>query len=137
MLAAVALSGCGNDSENETSSEAPTAADGTDYTACDDGTCEVEVAEPVEFDFGDFTFTITAVTEDGIEYETVNDDGGTGSGSMSGGYCNSYLTANSSSSSCYGVLEGTPPEPDPGAGEVQLQLLNVTDGAAVVRFTMG
>jgi hypothetical protein len=114
----------------------PSAADGTDYSNC--GTrCEVEVTAGVVFEFDDFTLTVTDVTEDGIELETDDGAGSTGTAGLSGGYCVSYLTANSTSSSCYGGFEGEPPEPEPAAGELAFELLHVSDGTAIIRLTMG
>ena len=140
LLVALALTGCGSDADDgsDTPEEPPpSAADGTDYTACDDGTCEVAVSERTEFVFGEMTLTITAVTEDGIETRTYSPGGGVGSGSLSGGYCVSYMTPNGATASCYGEGDGEPPEPDPAAGELALELLDVTDGTAIIRLTMG
>lgn len=158
LLAAFGTAGCGTGSDAdpggdasgsaaaESSSpepsspepEAPTAADGTDYAACDDGSCEVAVSsEPVSFAFDEFTLTVNA-TEDGIETRKEG-DGGTGTGSMSGGYCLSYVTVDGTSTSCYGAVEDgavpEPPEPEPGV--LALELLDVTDGTAIIRLTMG
>jgi hypothetical protein len=114
----------------------PSAADGTDYSNCDTR-CEVEVTAGVVFEYEEFTLTIADVTEDGIDLEKVDSAGGTASASISGGYCVSYMTTNGTSSSCYGGFEGEPPEPEPGAGELAVELLYVSDGTAIIRLTMG
>lgn len=114
----------------------PTAADGTDYSACDDGSCEVAISEAVTFEFDDFTLTI-APTEDGIETEKTSADGGTGTSGSSGAYCLNYITADSHSGSCYAFAEETPAPPDPEPGVLALELLGVADGTAVIRLTMG
>lgn len=137
LLAALALAGCGDDSDS--GAEAPTAADGTDYTACEDGECEVAVSEPTDIVFltaeGDVTLSITEVTENGIELSTTfPTSSGENSGTL-GGLCESLISANFTSSSCYGG--GTLPEPDPAPGELVLQLLGMNDGAAILRLAMG
>jgi hypothetical protein len=142
LLAALALTGCGTDSGGGSDSEAdtpeappPSAADGTNYTACDDGTCEVAITDAVDLVVGDFTYAIKAVSEDGLEMETDNGAGSSTGGSLSVG-CVSYLAPNSAGVGCY---EGTgePPEPDPEPGEVALELVDITDGTAIIRLTMG
>jgi hypothetical protein len=128
---AAALTGCGGPPE------ADPAADGTDYTACEDGECEVAVAEPMDIvigapDEGMVTLSITAVTEDGIEYEVIQ--GGTTSGGSLGGVCQATISETWSSSSCF--EEGTPPEPEPLRGELVMQLLGMNDGSAVLRLAV-
>jgi hypothetical protein len=124
-----------------TVSAAPTAADGTDYAACDDGSCEVAVSgNPVVFDFGDFTLTVTAI-EGGVETEAVS-GGASSGGTMTGGYCIAYQTAGGGSSggtlSCYALADGeVPPVPEPAPGELAVELLDFTEGTAIIRLTMG
>ncbi|RRR98179.1 hypothetical protein EIW28_14775 [Glycomyces terrestris] len=92
--------------------------------------------EPVVFEFAEFTVEVT-VAGDGIEL-VKEGGGGTGTGSLSGGYCATYLSATGMSSSCYGIVEGEPPAAEaPGSGEVLLELLDLSDGTAIVRFTAG
>ncbi|MFG3338337.1 hypothetical protein [Glycomyces sp. NPDC048151] len=158
LLTALALTGCatepdGPDSPSDPASSEngaaastaapslteeppPVAADGTDYQNCT-SRCEVEVTDGTVFEYDDFTLTITDVTEDGIEVSREDDSGGTGTTSISGGYCVSYMSANSSSSSCYGGFDGEPPGPEPADGELALELLYVADGTAIIRLTMG
>ena len=131
VLGAAALSGCGGPPEAEP------AADGTDYTACEDGECEVAVKEPMDIAIGAsdadmVTLSITAVTEDGIEYEVIQS--GTTSGGSLGGVCQATISETSSYSSCF--EEGTPPEPDPLQGELVIQLLGMNDGSAVLRLAV-
>ncbi|MCC3762901.1 hypothetical protein K3N28_07425 [Glycomyces sp. TRM65418] len=145
LVAALALAGCGDDSASDSdpdagaaSSDAPTAADGTDYSACDDGECEVAVSEPTDFVFttaeGEVTLSITDVTENGIEISTAFPGAGQSTGSL-GGLCESVLTSTSSSSACYGGGTLPPPEPEPGI--LVLQLLGMNEGAAILRMAMG
>lgn len=151
LLAAFALTGCAPDTEDNPDSSGgaeatadaatteeppPSAADGTDYSNCSTQ-CEVEVQSGTVFEFEAFTLTVTEVTEDGIEVERDDGAGSTGSSSMSGGYCITYLTANSTGGSCYGILEGDPLEPAPAAGELAIELFDATDGTAIVRLTWG
>lgn len=124
--------------------EAPTAADGTDYTACGDGSCEVVVSgESVDFSFPDFTLTVK-VTEDGIETHTADsDDTRSGSSNMNGpgmsdAYCVAYLSAGSNTMSCYPDTEpGDMPAPESEPGVLVLEMLDFTEGTAVIRLTMG
>jgi hypothetical protein len=134
------LAGCGDrppepsvEEGTVSPTEGPSAADGTDYTACEDGECEVAVAEPVEITVGAMTLSITAVTEDGIEFDLVQESGSSG-GSL-GGVCEATMTERSMSSACY--LGGELSAPDPGAGELVVQLLGMNDGAAVLRMAAG
>jgi len=124
--------------------EAPTAADGTDYAACEDGSCEVVISgESVDFSFPDFTLTGT-ITEDGIETHTASSDN-TRSGNsnmngpgMSDAYCVAYLNAGSNTMSCYPDTEpGDMPAPESEPGVLVLEMLDFTEGAAVIRLTMG
>ncbi|MFG3340058.1 hypothetical protein [Glycomyces sp. NPDC048151] len=131
LLGMVVLSGCGGPPE------AGPAADGTDYTACEDGACEVAVSEPMDRVIGAphegmATLTITAVIEDGIEFEVAQSES-TSSGSLSG-ICESTITANSMFSTCFD--EGVLPEPAPWQGELVVQLLGMNDGAAVLRLAV-
>ncbi len=123
--------------------EALTAIDGTDYAACDDGSCEVLITGDVEFTFDDYTLTVT-ITEDGIETYTANSDNtSSGSSNMSGpgmadAYCVAYLTASSNTMQCYPDAE---PEDVPAAesepGVLVLEMLDFLEGTAVIRLTMG
>lgn len=124
--------------------ETPTAADGTDYAACEDGSCEVIVSgDPVDFPFPDFTLTVT-VTEDGIETYTANSDNTqSGSSNMSGpgmsdAYCVAYLNAGSNTMSCYSDTEpDDAPAPESEPGVLVLEMLDFVEGTAVIRLTMG
>jgi hypothetical protein len=131
VVGVAALSGCGGQPE------ADPAADGTDYSACEDGDCEVAVAEPMDLVIGAphegmATLSVTAVTEDGIEYEVIQS--GTTSGGSLGGVCQATISETSSYSSCF--EEGTPPEPEPLQGELVIQLLGMNDGSAVLRLAV-
>jgi hypothetical protein len=91
----------------------------------------------VTFEFDDFTLAITDVADNGLDYKITSPNGGTSTGSIGGAYCLTYVTANSTSSSCYAGTEVTPPRPDPDRGVLALELLDVTGGTAIVRLTLG
>jgi hypothetical protein len=117
--------------------------DGTDYAACDDGSCEVLVSGDVEFAFDDFTLTVT-ITDDGIETYTANSDNTqSGSSSMGGpgmpdAYCVAYLSAASNTMQCYPDTEPEEaPAPETESGVLVLEMLDFSEGTAVIRLTMG
>ncbi|SDE00287.1 hypothetical protein [Glycomyces harbinensis] len=162
LLASIAIAGCGTEprsdeagdasdpsassSDVESTSpepESPTAVDGTDYAACDDGSCEVLVTGEVQFSFDDFTLTVT-ITDDGIETHTANSDNTrSGSSNMSGAgisdaYCVAYLTAGSNTMQCYPDTEpGEAPAVESESGVLVLEMLDFLEGTAVIRLTMG
>lgn len=132
LIGIAALSGCGG------APEVGPAADGTDYSACgDDAECEVAVAEPTDIVIGSaegtVTLSITAVTEDGIEFELATDQI-TSTGSL-GGLCQAVISETYMHSNCF--EEDTLPEPDPARGELIVQLLGMNDGSAVLRIAGG
>ncbi|AIJ25812.1 hypothetical protein [Amycolatopsis methanolica] len=135
------LAACTNDSEPTetrapaTTSSAPpavTAADGRDYGACLDGTCEVLVSEPVDIALtgqgGVDRISVRAVTAEGIEFST-----GDGSGILTPG-CVSTLYENGSGSRC---SSGEPAKPEPVDGVLAMQVVDVRDGTAVLRLVSG
>ena len=131
ILGIAALSGCGGPPK------ADPAADGTDYTACEDGECEVAVGEPMDIvigapDEGMATFSITAVTETGIEFEVVRSET-TSSGSL-GGVCEATITETAMFTACFD--EGAPPVPAPSPGELIVQLLGMNDESAILRMAV-
>ena len=160
LLAALATAACGAEpgsdpvestaepstSAVESTSPEPeelTAADGTDYAACDDGTCEVLVSGEVEFAFDDYTLTV-AITADGIETHTASSDNTrSGSSNMSGpgiseAYCVAYLTAGSNTMQCYPDTEpDEAPAPEAESGVLVLEMLDFLEGTAVIRMTTG
>lgn len=158
LLAAAALSACGAEPGADPSGDAatepettaaetsqaepteaeptgPVAADGTDYAACEDGACEVAVAEPVDIEVGDaLPFSVTAVTDEGIEFSIVDGDASVG-GSVNG-ICEIRAVGTSFQSQCPGDVGEL--DDEPAAGELLVQLLGIdADGAAVLRFTLG
>jgi hypothetical protein len=165
LFAALALTGCtaesdapdsptesstGQSAGAETTAESepteepsPSAADGSDYAACDDGSCEVLVSGEAEFEFEEFTLTVT-ISEDGIETYTANGDNTqSGSSSMGGSgmsdaYCVAYLSAGSNTMQCYPDIEPEEaPEPETEPGVLVLEMLDFEEGTAVIRLTMG
>lgn len=131
LLGFAVLSGCGGPPE------ADPAADGTDYSACEDGECEVAVGEPMDIVIGAphegmATLSITAVTQDGIEFEVTHSES-TSSGAL-GGVCEATISETSMFSTCF--EEGMPPEPAPLQGELVVQLLGMNEGSAVLRLAV-
>lgn len=114
----------------------PTAADGTDYAACADGTCEVALAGPVDIAVGGSagpgTLRVLAVREDGIEFEVDLPRSG-GRGTLAG-HCTLTFMPGGGGSRCSN--QPSPP-PAPQAGVLAVQLVGVNDSAAVVRLVTG
>lgn len=163
LAVALFLSGCGSDSDasvdatpttdvasTEATSEpavsesasdpvALVPADGTDYSACADGNCEVAVSEPTEIEFdgstGPGTLAVTDVLDDGIALD-VTLSGGGGSGELKG-RCTSNFSAGGGSMDCPADLESTPEPPEPPAGVLSVQLAGFADGTAVLRLALG
>lgn len=112
---------------------APTAADGGDYAACADGTCEVLVTGPVDIPLtgqGDLhRISVTAVTADGIDFAT---DGG-GTGNLTPG-CVATFYQNGSGSRC---SSGAPEKPQPVDGVLAVQVVDLRGGTAVLRLVSG
>ncbi len=115
------------------SSAPQTAADGSDYAACADGTCEVRVSGPVDIPLtgqgGLHRFSVASVTADGIGFAT--DSGGTGT--LTPG-CVLTLYENGSGSSC---SSGAPQKPKPVDGVLALQIADLRGGTAILRIVSG
>jgi hypothetical protein len=113
-----------------------TAADGTNYKACRDGTCEVAIGGPVKIAVDGGTFNVTKVSvEDGVEFQ-LSLSGGSWSGTFKGN-CGSvfqfYLGGGMQVVTCGADGPAAPPTPTPGA--LSMQLAGYTaDGAAVIRM---
>ncbi|WP_206796103.1 hypothetical protein [Amycolatopsis sp. MtRt-6] len=112
---------------------APAAADGSDYSACADGTCEVRVSGPVDIPLtgqgGLRRISVAAVTANGIDFTT---DGG-GTGNVTRG-CVITLYEHGSGSRC---SSGEPERPRPVDGVLALQVADLRDGAAILRLVSG
>jgi len=111
----------------------PSAADGTDVTACADGTCEVlltaqrlDVPTPV----GVLSLT---VTDEGVEYSLVNPSGGTNSGSAEGN-CVITLALDGSGGGSTCMAGGEPPELAPAPGTLEMQLLDTGTKTPILRM---
>lgn len=129
--------------EAATSAPAPpplTAEDGTDYAACEDGTCEVAVPGPgpVEVPVAGGTFTAKKVTAgDAVKFELSTPALGTATGTMKG-HCGTVMKfypggGGMVSKACEDGTTPSPPTPQPGM--LQLQLVGWdADEAAVIRF---
>jgi hypothetical protein len=118
-----------------------TASDGTRYSACADGTCEVAVSRPVRIAVEGGTLSVTKVKpEDSMGFELTFASGGGGSGTLKG-TCGAVFTfyrgGGAGASSCgTDTSAATPPAPEPGALLMQLAGWN-SDGAAVLRLVSG
>ncbi|MEU4765221.1 hypothetical protein AB0H12_18380 [Actinosynnema sp. NPDC023794] len=152
LLAALATAGCGpvsgtavpapmtatttTTTTTTTTPPAPTAADGANYAACADGTCEVALSGPVDIPLGGAagpgTFAVRAVLADGIEFELTSAIGG-GSGSLKG-HCTATFVPGGGGMSCSNKPS---PPPEPRAGVLAVQMVGVVDGTAVVRLVTG
>lgn len=114
-----------------------TAANGTDYAACNDGDCEVAVSKPLTFKLDEeFKLSISKVTKKNVEFSLV----GTGyefGGTFAGRYCLAKLSASGFQSSCADKPGKRPRKRDLGDGQLALELLDLTDGVAIIRLTSG
>ncbi|SDK01170.1 hypothetical protein SAMN04488074_10424 [Lentzea albidocapillata subsp. violacea] len=122
------------------SSAAPTltAADGANYAACADGTCEVTIPGPVDIAVQSHTFSVTEVTADGITFAVAY--GGYELGASPKASCgNAYVfRLGESAGGMTGGSCGDPAKPPaavPGAFVVQLAA--VSEGMAVLRMVAG
>ena len=148
VLAALVTAGCGTVSGTAvpgsttttttitTTSPPPTAADGANYAACADGTCEVALTGPVDIAVGGSTgpgtVKVLAVREEGIDFEVDLPRSG-GRGTLEG-FCTLTFTPGGGGSRC----SNTPsPPPEPQTGVLAVQLVGVTAGTAVVRMVTG
>jgi hypothetical protein len=112
---------------------APVAVDGSDYTACADGACEVLVTGPVDIPLtgqgGLRRISVVAVTADGIDFAA---DGG-GTGSLTPG-CVATFYQNGSGSRC---SSGKPEKPQPVDGVLAMQIADLRGGTVVLRLVSG
>lgn len=116
----------------------PSAADGTDASACSDGDCEITVTKPVTLHFpapgdsGRATLSVTEVGPNKIEYEVESGNNRSQGGATGPGRgCLTYLRAHGSGNSC-GTLDATRPSPQPGA--VVIQATTSTHGTALLHI---
>ncbi|MCI2423231.1 hypothetical protein MOQ72_38010 [Saccharopolyspora sp. K220] len=115
------------------------AADGTNYAACADGTCEISLSQPVNITLNGGTLAVTSVNPDGIDIDLSLDNGGGGNGTLKG-TCGAIFRFHSGGGGDgrFCNPDGSvlpPPEPEPGV--VALQLVGLSDGAAVLRVVSG
>jgi hypothetical protein len=116
----------------------PVAANGTRYSACKDGNCEVAVSKPVKIRLGGHTgsgtLSVKKVTSDGVNIDLTLPGGG-GKGSVNG-HCTStfHIWSAGGTLSCP-VKPAGPPKP--GAGEFAIQLVAVTGRTAILRLVTG
>lgn len=127
-------------SPTTTSPTPPTAADGSRYATCADGTCEVAVARPVRIKIRDGAFSVTkVVANDSMLFKLTFSAGGGGSGTLMstcGARLTFYLGGGGSAVTC--DASGVPATPKPIPGALQVQLVGwATGGAAVLRLVSG
>jgi hypothetical protein len=117
-----------------TTPPAPTAQDGTNYQACADGTCEISVGGPATIPLPGGSMVISAVLEDGIEFD-LNSASGGGNGSLRG-YCTAVFGGGGGGMSCPSeqAPAPAPDPPTPTPGMLSVQIAGVYDGAALVRI---
>ncbi|MFA3875111.1 hypothetical protein ABS735_15655 [Streptomyces sp. MMCC 100] len=139
-LTALTTAACSNTqaSDDAPPTPSPSAANGTDVSACTDGECEITVAKPVTLHFpgpggsGRATLSVTEVGPNKIEYEVKsgsNSSKGAAHGPDQG--CLTYLREHGSGNSC-GSLAGTRPSPQPDT--VVIQATTDTDGTALLHI---
>lgn len=85
---AILLAACGSD-------ELPKAADGTNFEACADGSCEVQVTDGDRFEVPDLGPVDVTVKDDKIKVGSYSDDGeGNSFGLSAGGVAGQRLVLN-------------------------------------------
>ncbi|MFB9830631.1 hypothetical protein [Actinoallomurus acaciae] len=122
----------------KTASPAPTAADGTRYSACEDGDCEVAVSKPVKIRLGGRVgpgvLSVKKVLPDGVKIDLTLPGGG-GKGSIKG-HCTSTFHVQSAGGGLSCPVKPSGP-PEPQAGDFAIQLVAVTGGTAILRLATG
>jgi hypothetical protein len=118
------------------------AADGTNYKACADGTCEVTVSRPITLRLGGragagSTLVVRKVLSNGLDIDLSLTGGGGGSGTLlfkdSCGTIARFSSSGSGGGSSMCNADGSPlPPPQPQAGMVALQVPGKTSGGAIV-----
>lgn len=122
-----------------TTTTTPAAADGSDTSACADGTCEIVVSAPVEFAVGELRFAVTELTGKGVDFTL------SGPGYSVGGWaaasCGSIrvfaLDPNGTTMTEEDCTGSPPPPPAPRPGFLLFQLVSVDSGRAVLRLVSG
>jgi hypothetical protein len=117
-----------------------TAADGTRYAACKDGTCEVSVAKSVKIRIRRGTLSLTKFRAGkSVDFKLDLRDGGGGNGTLKG-TCGTIVVffLGGGGRGVFCNASGIPQRPEVQPGEVALQLAGwAPDGAAVVRVVSG
>ena len=118
-----------------------TAADGTRLKACADGTCEVEITEPVRIKLRSGVLKVKKVTRnEAVEFGLTLSSGGGGDGTLKGtcGTISYFFQGGGGRGEFCSSATAAPERPEPVVGEVALQLEGWTaDGAAVLRVVTG
>jgi hypothetical protein len=152
LLAALTVAGCGG-SGGAPSGAAPSGApseaisppsttdapapaeDGTNFAACSDGNCEVEVSGPVDIPLtgqgGITKLSVTKVEPSGLSFTTTS-KGGTGSGDLRGG-CTLTFFSGGGGSSCGGKQN----PPGRQTGVLAMQIARTTNGHPILLLVAG
>ncbi|MDO0935259.1 hypothetical protein QQY66_27660 [Streptomyces sp. DG2A-72] len=164
LLLALLVAGCGSASDGDTSDSAAsgkgraddrtpsaeptptptptptlTASDGTRYSACADGTCEVAISRPVEFAVNGSMFNVTKVNRgNSLEFKLALSYGARGSGTLAANCgVTRFMPGRLSTERCTDDNRSQKP-PAPQAGTLALQMAGWdADNAAVVRLVSG
>ncbi|GAB3441860.1 hypothetical protein [Actinophytocola sediminis] len=146
LLVLVAVSGCvsrtgGTDGtpvpgDREPEQAPPTAADGSDVSACADGDCEVLLEDSQTIPVPDGTLTITLVGDNRVEYE-VSIAGGGSSGSTEGNCVSTFTLDGTGSGSVCAAGGGPALEPDPGPGELAMVVTGQDIGTPILLLAIG
>jgi hypothetical protein len=117
------------------------AANGTRYSACRDGNCEVAVSGKTRIKFTDGTLSLSKVrANDGLNFKLSLASGAGATGTLKGtcGTIAYFYLGGSGGRMVTCGASGKPARPKPYPGELALQLVGWTsDGAAVLRLATG
>lgn len=113
-----------------TAPPAPTAADGANFQACADGTCEIAISGPATIPLPGGSMVVSQVLDDGIDFD-LNSASGGGNGSLRG-FCTATFGGGGGTMDC--PREGPPDPPAAVPGFLAVQIVGVADGAIVVRI---
>ncbi|MCI2423242.1 hypothetical protein MOQ72_38065 [Saccharopolyspora sp. K220] len=140
LLTAFTATGCGASDDTGAPAQptsTPVAADGTNIDACSDGNCEVALTGPTDIRLtgqggGITTLSVVEVNAAGVRFNATSAEGGSSSGELTGG-CTLRFYDGGGGSSCGG--HQAPPEPETGV--LAMQLVDFSNGTAVLRLVAG
>jgi hypothetical protein len=146
VLAATTVAGCGGGSPlggfpavaptsaAKVSPSRPAAADGTNYAACADGTCEVAVSGPVQINVASpaVTLSVTTVNPGTVDFGLTPPDSGISLGATLETHCTATFSNGGGLLVC--SHDRTEPVPRPSTGQLVLDLVDITAGTAILRL---